>query len=147
MLKRLISRNKIRSPNDRATSIGVLAMSSASVAATVRARGVEHRNGAGHLDPAYEAALRARAIDRAVDARERAFVSWASSTDASAEECGREFVMTVTSGEDGGESALDDESWEERGGPFVETRASAEFAYGTDESNPAGATREPFPIS
>jgi hypothetical protein len=55
--------------------------------------------------------------------------------------------MTVTSGENGGEAANDEESSEERGGPFVETRARVEFGYGVDASNPAGATREPFPIS
>jgi hypothetical protein len=109
----------------------------------VRARREEHRNGAGHLDPAYEAALRARVIDRgARHIGERAFVSGPSSADSNAEGCAEDFVMTVTTGD-----ALDEETDEERGGPFVETRASAEFAYGVDESNPAGATREPFPTT
>jgi hypothetical protein len=74
-------------------------------------------------------------------------VSGTSSTDASAEESGQEFVMTVTSGENGGESGNDEETSEERGGPFIETKARVEFAYDTDESNPADATREPFPTS
>jgi hypothetical protein len=108
---------------------------------------VEHRNGAGHLDPTYEAALRARVHDRARNTDERAFFRGMTSTDASAEECGEQFVMTVTSGEDGGESRLDDETSAERGGPFVETTARREFAYGRDRSNPIGATREPFPRS
>jgi len=55
--------------------------------------------------------------------------------------------MTVTSGQDAGKSALDEESSEEGGGPFVETNAREEFAYDTDGSNPIGATREPFPTS
>jgi hypothetical protein len=67
--------------------------------------------------------------------------------DSNAEECAEDFVMTVTSGEDGGEAGLDDETDEERGGPFVETGASAEFAYGVDESNPADGAREPFPTT
>ena len=55
--------------------------------------------------------------------------------------------MSVTSGVDGGESALAVETSEERGGPFIETSANVEFAYDTDDSNPTGATREPFPTS
>ncbi len=55
--------------------------------------------------------------------------------------------MTVTSGQDAGESALDEETSEEGGGPFVETNARDEFAYDTDGSNPIDATREPFPTS
>jgi len=108
---------------------------------------VEHRNGAGHLDPIYEAELRMRVRDRARASYERAFISGASSTDASAGESGDEFVWTVTSGEDGGESTLDDETSEERGGPFIETSGSDEFAYDVDESNPIDATCEPFPTS
>ena len=147
MWKRLITRMKIRPANDGRPSVGVLPIPAASVATFVRARSVGHRNGAGHLEPAYEASLRARVSDRAHYPDERAFVSGHSSTDSSVEECGEDFVMTVTSGEDGGESALDEETDEERGGPFVETSASEEFAYGMDETNPAGATREPFPKS
>jgi hypothetical protein len=55
--------------------------------------------------------------------------------------------MTMTSGQDAGKSALDEESSEEGGGPFVETNAREELAYDTDGSNPIGATREPFPTS
>ncbi len=51
--------------------------------------------------------------------------------------------MTVTSGQDG-ESAPDEVSSEEGGGPFVETNARDEFAYDTMRSNPIDATREPF---
>jgi hypothetical protein len=148
MLKRLMTRMKIRPPNGRTPSVGVLlTIPAASVASVVPARSVAHRNGAGHLDPAYEAALRARVIERPRHINDRAFVSGPRSADSNAEECAEDFVMTVTSGEDGGEAGHDEETDEERGGPFVETRASAEFAYDVDESNPAGATREPFPRS
>lgn len=76
-------------------------------------RELDHRNGAGHLDPTYETALRASVGDRAHNAAERTFVRGVS-TDDSAEERGREFLMTVTSGQDGGELALDEETSEER---------------------------------
>jgi hypothetical protein len=106
---------------------------------------VDHRDGGGHLDPAYEARLCARASDRAHDGEERAFISRAWSADPAAEQSAQEFVVTVTSGEDGGDTMLGEATTEESGGPFVETSAATEFAYGTDRSNPWGATREPFP--
>ena len=108
---------------------------------------VDHRDGAGHLNPAYAASLYERASLRAENSIGRAFVSRPWSADSAAEGSGEEFVRTVTSGEDGGEDELDDVTLEERGGPFVETSGATEFAYGTDASNPVGATREPFPTS
>jgi hypothetical protein len=42
---------------------------------------------------------------------------------------------------------LEEELIEENGGPFVVTSAEIEFAHDTDESNPIGATREPFPTT
>jgi len=68
-----------------------------------------------------------------------------ASNDSNARESGGDFVMTVTSGEDAGQSARDEDSIEEDGGPFIETSGKEEFAYDTDGSNPIGATREPFP--
>lgn len=147
MLRPPIVPTKLRLVYGRARSLGVLAETGARVINIAKARRVEHRDGAGHLDAAYEAGLRARVRDRARGTRERAFVSGPSSMNATAEESGEEFVMSVTSGVDGGESALDEETSEERGGPFVVTSATVEFAHGTDESNPRGATREPFPTS
>jgi hypothetical protein len=108
---------------------------------------VDHRNGGGHLDPAYETALRLRVRDRARKTGERAFVSAASRAEPGAEESGEKFVTAVTCGGDAEEVLLPNETSEERGGPFVRTYASVEFAYDTDESNPIGATREPFPTS
>jgi hypothetical protein len=108
---------------------------------------VDHRDGSGHLDPEYRAHLSERASEHVRKARDRAFVSGSWSADLTAEESAEEFVMTVTSGEDGGESMLDAVTPEERGGPFVETAAATEFAYDVDASNPADGTREPFPTS
>jgi hypothetical protein len=111
------------------------------------ARSVDHRGGDGHLDPAYESILRARAREAARHRPDKAFVLGASSANPTAEACGEEFVMTVTSGEDGGEATLDSVTNEERGGPFVPSSAGTEFAYDTDESNPPDGTREPFPTT
>jgi hypothetical protein len=147
MLKRPATPMKRPVAGARVLSPRVLMDFSAAIANAVNVGRVERRNGGGHLDPIHEADLRARVRERALRTPERAFVSSAWSADTSAEESGEEFVMTVTSGEDGGESALDEETSEERGGPFIETSAREEFAYDTDESNPTGATREPFPVS
>jgi hypothetical protein len=133
--------------DDRIGAVRAPAAPGASAARVVGARRVDHRNGAGHLEPVYEAAMRRRGRERVRVAAERAFVSGTSSSNPTAEECGEDFVMTVTSGQDAGESAIDEESSEEGGGPFVETKARVEFAYDTDGSNPIGATREPFPTS
>jgi len=114
---------------------------------TLKASRVDHRDGAGHLAPVYMASLQQRASYRVRKAKDRAFVSGTSSADPTAQESAEEFLITVTSGENGGESTLDAVLPEENGGPFVVTAAGAEFAYGTDRSNPIGATREPFPKS
>jgi hypothetical protein len=108
---------------------------------------VDHRDGAGHLNPAYAASLYARASRRARATVERAFVLGTWSADPTAEESAEEFVLTVTSGEDGGEDRLDEVTLEEKGGPFVETSGATEFAYGADATNPKSGTREPFPKS
>jgi hypothetical protein len=108
---------------------------------------VDHRDGAGHLAPLYEASLQQRASYRVRKAKDRAFVSATWSADVAAEASAQEFLMTVTSGENGGEFLLDEVMPEENGGPFVVTAAGAEFAYETDRSNPTGAMREPFPKS
>jgi hypothetical protein len=112
-----------------------------------KASRVDHRDGGGHLDPIYQSSPQQRASYRARKAEDRAFVSGTWSADASAEESAEEFLMTITSGENGGEFALDAVMPEEYGGPFVITTAGAEFAYETDGSNPTGASREPFPTS
>ena len=109
-------------------------------------RKVDHRDGSGHLDRAYESELRARVRD-GVRPTERAFVRGSSSINESAERAGEEFVLAVTTGEEGGGPELDETTPEERGGPFVATTGQAEFAYGADASNPSDGTREPFPTT
>lgn len=112
---------------------------------SVRTRRVEHRDGAGHLEPAYEAELRSRVQGRARRAGERAFVSGTWSANPNAEKAGEDFVIMVTScGND--DSAREDRS-AGRGGPLVQPSGGVEFAYDTDESNPMDANRQPFPIS
>lgn len=91
---------------------------------------VDHRDGAGHLDAAYEASLCERASHCARNANDRAFVSGTWSSDPAAVEAAEEFIIAVTSGENG--SMLDAVMPEENGGPFVETSAATEFAYDTD---------------
>lgn len=60
-----------------------------------------------------------------------------------AEELAEEFLSAATSGEDASER--EEIVPEENGGPFIQTSGDAEFADGTDESNPADAEVEPFP--
>ncbi len=67
--------------------------------------------------------------------------------DDMAEQLGEEFVQSATSGEEVGEDVRDAWVSEEIGGPFVETRASEEFAHDIDPANPRGAEREPFPTA
>ena len=65
-------------------------------------------------------------------------------TDTLAEELGESFVLSATAGEDS-EEYYERERPEEEGGPFLETRAHTEFAYGVDESNPEDAEPAPWP--
>jgi hypothetical protein len=109
-------------------------------------RPVDHRDGSGHLDRAYERQLRARVRD-GVRGAERAFVHGGLRANAGAERAGEAFVIAATSGEESAWFELDQMSAEERGGPFVATTGSVEFASGSDESNPSDGTREPFPTT
>jgi hypothetical protein len=100
---------------------------------------------AGHLDP-----LRAeRLLELGAEGRSRselAFVTYsATEADDLAEELGEGTVFAMTTGEDTVSDDFNRDVEEDWGGPFVETTASTEFAGGTDESNIAEATREPFP--
>jgi len=108
---------------------------------------IRRRDGAGHLDPEYAAAL-LRESGKKRDADDgKAFLNGSRSTDALAEQLGEEWIETATSGEDEGNEVFDQKVPEEDGGPFVETTGNEEFAEGTDESNIEGATREPFPTT
>jgi hypothetical protein len=105
---------------------------------------IHRRDGAGHLDPEYAAALLAQSGHHDDDGR--AFLKRTTrSKDDLAEELGEEFVQSATSGEADGEESLNRYVEEESGGPFVGSTAGTEFAEGTDASNPESAEREPFP--
>lgn len=101
----------------------------------------------GHLDSAYVARLLELGREGRDADEDRAFVTGTESDDAMAEELGEAAVLAMTSGEDELLSALEAEVPEELGGPFVPTSGNTEFAGGTDESNIAEATREPFPLT
>jgi hypothetical protein len=103
------------------------------------------RDATGHLDPQYARDLRALSNENRDGREDRAFFNQPRTGDDLAEELGEEAVETMTSGEDQSDHLIAAEVEEERGGPFVKTRASDEFARGTDRSNPRDATREPFP--
>lgn len=64
-----------------------------------------------------------------------------------AEELAEEFLSSATSGEESGQERLEQIVPEENGGPFIQTSGDAEFASGTDESNPEDAEVEPFPTT
>jgi hypothetical protein len=101
---------------------------------------------AGHMDPAHAARLLALAREgKEAEADADAFVKSTGSKDTLAEELGEAAVANMTSGEDQLGDDLEAEVDEDKGGPFVETSGSTEFAGGTDESNIPEATREPFP--
>lgn len=108
---------------------------------------VRRRDASGNLDPKYAAELRALGKATHPDESDNpdGFLQGMTSGDPLAEELGEHFVRTAVSGEDDAED--DEETPEERGGPFVETSARTELADGTDASNPEDATREPFPTT
>jgi hypothetical protein len=108
-----------------------------------RAKPIQRRDHAGHIDPKYGAELRRQGTPK--DAEPSNFVNRPRSSDALVEELGEEFVEEATSAEYKAEDTLNQDVTEEVGGPFVETGGATEFASGTDASNPETATREPFP--
>jgi hypothetical protein len=107
---------------------------------------VSRRDGAGHLNPEYEAHL--LALGRAGrDTESEAFVNASYEGDPGATEFAFEYVESVTGAQSEGQEMLDRHMPEEEGGPFVETSAQTEFATDSEAPNIEGATREPFPIS
>jgi hypothetical protein len=103
------------------------------------------RDGSGHIDPKYAKTLRSKSGPRDEEATGAFIRSGARANDDLAEQLAEEWVETATSGEDESQDVLGQEVSEEAGGPFVTTTGGEEFATGVDESNPKGATREPFP--
>ena len=71
----------------------------------------------------------------------------AHTKDVLAEQLAEEFLSAATSANETTEDTRDEVFTEELGGPFLEGRASMEFADGVDESNPSTAPREPFPAA
>jgi len=112
----------------------------------VRFGRVEHRDGAGHLAPSYEAELRATVESRGRNSEPLAFLRGMSSADTDAEETGEEFVLTVTSGENGGRAADDQDDGERGAGPFAGINARAQFENDTEESDSPNPRRKTFPI-
>ncbi|MEP7126253.1 MAG: hypothetical protein ABJE95_35305 [Byssovorax sp.] len=106
----------------------------------------QRRDATGHLNPAFEAELLSHSGEmgsRKDD--DNAFLPSAIRHDPLAEEMGEGFLRNATGAEDDEDETLEEVVPEESGGPFIVTTGAVEFATGTDESNPADATREPFP--
>ena len=124
---------------------------SAVPAPAAAAAPIKRRDASGHLDPAYAKGLLALSGHAEGgghhDSNDKAFLKHARSKDELTEGLGEQFVGAITSGEEQGEEALDALSPEEAGGPFIVTKGKTEFADDVDESNPEGATREPFPTT
>ncbi len=70
-----------------------------------------------------------------------------SKNDSFAQQLGAEFVRDVTSGNQGVADWRDEETEEERGGPFVITSAAVEMADGVDGSNPIDAEVAAIPTA
>lgn len=101
------------------------------------------RDGAGHLNPKLAQDLRTQA--KANARRKQEERNAPAPADDLAWELGEEVVASATSGENDEEDRLNADVTEDQGGPFVVTSGGEEFADDVDESNPADATREPFP--
>jgi len=99
------------------------------------------------MDPGHAKRLLDLAREGKAKDSDEAFVKGSHTSDDLAEELAESAVVSMTSGEDQLTTDLNAEIAEERGGPFVKTNGAAEFAEGTDESNTADATREPFPTT
>lgn len=102
---------------------------------------------AGHLNPEEAEHLLALGLKKRHADDAAAFVDGASTDDDLAEGLAEAAVTSMTTGEDELGAKLDQVVDEESGGPFTETSGSVEFAEGTDASNIAEATREPFPTA
>lgn len=137
-----------RAPAKRAAAKKAPAKKAAS-----KSKPVVRRDAVGHLDPKYAADLRRRSQESGPESGRpsRGFLVKTKGSnhknDDVADLLGGETVRSMTSGEYDGEDEQDQIVEEERGGPFIETKAKDEFAYDRDKSNPKRATREPFPTT
>jgi hypothetical protein len=109
----------------------------------MESRGRVRFDNTGHLDPQRVERLSERASESS-KRPEQAFVGTEAEDDL-AEELGEGVVFAMTTGEDAIGDDFNHDVEEDWGGPFLETTASKEFAFGFDESNIEDATREPFP--
>jgi len=110
----------------------------------MESRGRVRFDNTGHLDPQRVERLSERASESS-KRPEQAFVVGTEAEDDLAEELGEGVVFAMTTGEDAIGDDFNHDVEEDWGGPFLETTASKEFAFGFDESNIEDATREPFP--
>lgn len=95
----------------------------------------------------HKLALRRQGNPKARQREDAEVLIPAAAEDDLAEELGEESIEAATSGQQPAEENLNAEVPEETGGPFVETRAATEFAYGPDASNPVDAERAAFPTT
>jgi hypothetical protein len=109
-------------------------------------RGQGHFDNQGHIDPDRAARLLALS-----GSRNGAYAPFIEKSEAAEDDLAKELaevaVVAMTSGEGQMVEELNQDVEEDWGGPFVVTSASREFAAGTDDSNIAEATREPFPTT
>jgi hypothetical protein len=110
---------------------------------------VVRRDATGHLDPKYAADLRRRSVASAGSAGRDyvPFVVRQRAVDPLAKALGEEFVAAATTGDEVRLGVHDERIPEDEGGPFIITEARREFGKKRDGSNPAGSTREPFPLA
>jgi hypothetical protein len=111
----------------------------------MESRGRTRFDNSGHLDPVRVERMSALASKTRGGREQGAFVVGTEAEDDLAEELGEGAVFAMTTGEDAVGNDFNHDVEEDWGGPFIETGGSKEFAFDLDESNIAGATREPFP--
>ena len=106
------------------------------------------RDPTGHMNPKTAAGLRtqSQAHDSVKPSADPAFLTGTSSEPLS-EQLGANYIRSALAGEETTEDARDGTTTEELGGPFIETSAETEVAFGVDGSNPIDATREPVPLT
>jgi hypothetical protein len=105
---------------------------------------IRRRDAAGHIATTYAKELLALSGRSDGDEQGRAFLE-RPDDDELAEAFGEAFLEGATSGQEADVERLDEMVAFQGGGPFVLTSARREFACGVDDSNPCGATKEPFP--
>lgn len=107
---------------------------------------IKRRDATGHLNPQYERELLEESREnQSDDGSADAFIHRPRTSEPLGEELGEAYIEAATTGEEAEVDRQNQVVPEESGGPFVQSNAAEEFAAGTDASNIAEATREPFP--